>query len=83
MENKFGFKSAEHAENAKARKLREKNKKQPVKFFSKEEAEALAGIMGLQVSNSFKTQVPKQKNSSTKEVEIVVADLPQNLRKYL
>lgn len=83
MENKFGFKSAEHAENAKAKKLREKNKKQPVKFFSKEEAMALAGTMGLQVSNNFKTYAPKQKKTSSKEVEIVVSDIPENLRKYL
>lgn len=83
MDNKFTYKSAEHAENVKAKRLREKNKKQPVKFFSKEEVESLASKMGVQVSNNFKTNIPKQKKSLVKEVEIVATDLPQNLRKYL
>jgi len=83
MDNKFGFKSAEHAENVKAKRLHEKNKKQPVKLFSIEEARSLASMMGLQVSSKFKINKSKQKESSLREVEIVVADLPQNLRKYL
>lgn len=82
MNSKFGFKSAEHFENTKAKRIREKNKKQPVKLFSREEISALANLMGLQVSNNFKPTLPKH-TSCIKEVDIVVSDLPENLRKYL
>lgn len=83
MSNKLGFKSAEHSMNYQVKVVSNKNRKQPVKFFSREEAEKLAASMGLKVSENFKVKEVKEKKTTTNEVEIVVNDIPKHLQKLL
>lgn len=79
-----GFWNKEHALNYQAKVQKNKSKKQPAKILTGEELAKFAESMGLTVSVKHVPPKPKATPKPASDVvEIVIDDLPSNLRKFL